>query len=181
MYATATLFLLFLLAFIFHKSNAFSCPSAGGKYVNPDDYRSYYVCSNRCYKLEYCVSPTIYFTRTNQACMPEPPDWRTRFDLSGQFRSPEQSDTFIRQEGYSIYITHETSTTHYSLIARYINETQAIGIQTVRRLVNNCIAVFNVRIVATGNREYCSYETLYPYSSICDLPGNYTGSYCKTY
>jgi hypothetical protein len=176
MYAT-----LFLLAFIIHGSSAFSCPSDSGVYVNPDDYRSYYVCSNRCYKLDYCISPKIYFTRANQTCIPDPPDWKTRFDLSGQFKSAEKTDIFIRQEGYKIYISHETSATHYALISRYINETHAIGIQTVRQLVNNCIVVFNARIVATGNRAYCYYETLHPYSPMCDLPKNYSGNYCKTY
>lgn len=172
---------LFLVGFIFRIVSTFSCPSSYGTYVNPDDYRSYYVCSNFCYRVEYCSWPTIYFTRINQTCVPEPPNWQTRYDLSGQFKSAENSDTFIRQEQYSVYISHETSTTHYTVIARYINETHAVGIQTAHRLVNKCTVVFNVRIVATDTKAYCYYETLHPYSSACDLPPNYSGNYCKTY
>jgi hypothetical protein len=172
---------LFLLAFLIHKINAFSCPNDNGMYVNPDDYRSYYVCTNRCAKLANCVSPTVYFTRTNQACVAEPPDWRTRFDLSGQFKSSDNTDVFVQQDKYQIFITHATNPTVFKAIARYINETHAVGIQTAQRLVNNCIAVFNIRIVATGIRAHCYYETLHPFSSRCDLPEDYSGNYCKTY
>ncbi|CAF4660129.1 unnamed protein product [Rotaria sp. Silwood1] len=168
---------LFLLAFIIRANNAFLCPSSNGTYVNPDDYRSYYVCSNYCYRIEYCLLPTIYFTRTNQSCVPEPPNWQTRYDLSGQFTSRENVDVFIQQQGYSLSISHETSTTHNTVIARYINETHAIGIQTVHRLLNHCITVFDARVVANGNREYCYYETFHPLSSICDFPENYSGNY----
>jgi hypothetical protein len=176
MYAT-----FFLLAFVIHQSDAFSCPNDNGMYVNPDDYRSYYVCSNRCSNLVSCVSPKIYFTRTNQTCVPEPPDWRTRYDLSGQFKSSDNTDVFIKQDGYQVYITHQTASTVFTVIARYINETHAIGIETAQRLVNNCIAVFDVRIVATGIGAHCFYETLHSFSSKCDLPDNYSGNYCKTY
>jgi len=172
---------LFLVAFVVHTVNTFSCPSSNGTFVNPDDYRSYYVCSNFCYQLAYCYSPTVYFTRVNQTCIPEPPNWQIRYNLSGQFKSGGNSDTFIRQEGYSVYISHETSTTHYKLIARYINETHSIGIQTAYQLMNKCTVVFNVRIVATNTKAFCYYETLHPYSSKCDLPENYSGNYCKTY
>ncbi|CAF2496689.1 unnamed protein product [Rotaria sp. Silwood2] len=172
---------LFLVTFIIRANDAFLCPSSNGVYVNPDDYRSYYVCSNYCYRLEYCVSPAIYFTRTNQTCVPEPPNWQTRYDLSGQYKSTENADVFVQQQGYSVYITHETSTTHYTLIARYINETHAIGIQTVHQLVNHCITVFDVRIVATGNGAHCYYGTFHPLSSKCDLSEKYSGNYCKKY
>ena len=172
--------LLFLVSFI-SLSDAFICPTSNGSYVNPDDYRSYYVCSNRCSIIEYCKLPGIYFTRRNQTCVSEPPDWRTRFDISGSFKIGGSSDVFIQQTGYSIYISRETISTHSKILARYINETHAVGIETVHRLMNNCIAVFNVRVIATGNRAYCYYGTLHPFSSRCDLPGNYPEDYCKTY
>ncbi|CAF3928241.1 unnamed protein product [Rotaria sordida] len=172
---------VFLLVFIIRANNAFFCPSPNGTSVNPDDYRSYYVCTNYCYRLEYCLSPTIYFTRINQSCIPEPPDWRTRYDLSGQFKSNENTGVFIQQQGYTVTISHETSTAHYLLIARYINETHAIGIQTIHRLVNHCIVVLDVRIVATNNRAHCFYGTFHPLSSKCDLPETYSGNYFLFY
>ena len=172
---------IFLVAFICHTIDAFSCPSPNGTYINPDDYRSYYVCSNFCYQLEYCSPPSVYFTRINQTCIPEPPNWQARYNLTGQYKSAENTDTFIRQDKYSVYISHETSTTQHTLIARYINETHAIGIQTAHRLTNKCTVVFNVRIVATDTKAYCYYGTLHPYSSKCDLLINSSENYCKTY
>jgi Chitin binding Peritrophin-A domain len=173
--------LLLFLVCLTSLVDAFVCPTSNGTYVNPDDYRSYYVCSNRCPNIEYCKVPEIYFTRINQTCVPEPPNWRTRFDISGSFRLGGNADVFIQQNGYNVYISHETTSTHSKILARYINETHAIGIETVHRLMNNCIAVFNARIIGTGNRAYCYYGTLHPFSSRCDLPQNYSRDYCKTY
>lgn len=173
--------LFFLLVSVIPLVDAFVCPTFNGTYVNPDDYRSYYVCSNRCSNIQYCKLPGIYFTRTNQTCIPEPPDWRTRFDLSGSFRQGGNADVFIQQTRYNVYISRETLLIHSNIHARYVNETHAIGIETIHQLTNNCIAVFNARVIATGNRAFCYYGSLHPFSSQCDLPGNYSGNYCKTY
>ena len=159
----------------------FSCPRANGTYINSADYRSYYECSNYCPRLIYCLSSQSYFSRTNQVCAVEPTDWTPNFDLTGQFKFDEITDIFVRQEGYNVFITYNTPTTRYFLRARYINQTHAMGIQTAHRRINNCIIVFNVRIVATGNKAYCYGENLYPLSTLCDLPNNYSGNYCKVY
>ena len=173
--------ILFLLVVSISSVRTFSCPNLSGSYVNPDDYRSYYVCSNRCWKREQCSLPGIYFTRINQTCVPEPADWRPRFDISGSFKSGGSADVFIQQTGYNLYISEETISTQSIIIARYINETHALGIQTVHRLMNHCIAVFNARVIAMGNRAHCFYGTFHPYSSQCDLRTNYSGDYCKIY
>jgi hypothetical protein len=101
-YLICILIPLVILSSLARTTVGFSCSKSNGRFVNPDDYWSYYNCSNNCYSFEYCPSPKAYFSRIDQLCAVEPTDWQPRFDLSGQFRSDSKSGVFVRQDGYNV-------------------------------------------------------------------------------
>lgn len=173
--------LLSVLSIIFPVLNGFSCPKSDGKFVNPHDYRSHYICSKYCPRLEYCSPSTAYFSRTREACGPEPTDWVPSFDLSGQFTMNEITDVFVQQDGYNVIMVYETPTTRSVLRARYVNRTHAIGVRTALRLINNCVLVFDARVVANNHRSYCYYGSLHSLSTRCDLLELESENFCRTY
>jgi len=148
--------------------SSFQCSRANGSYVNPDNYRTYYSCSNYCPTLLSCASHHEFYSRVKQTCVPEPADWQPRFDLTGSHGSPHT--VFVRQDGYNVFYTIDTQDTDQTFIGRYVNETQVVGITWTLRKVNNCIYGFDAHMSVTANKAYCYTETLHMFSSKCGLP-----------
>lgn len=159
--------LLISLILMKNASTIFQCPAASGFYVNPDNYRSYYSCSNYCPSLLNCESHLDFYSRTQQICLPEPTEWQPRFDLTGSHGSPHPY--FLRQDGYNVFYTIDASDVEQTFIGRYINETQVIGIVWALRKVNNCVYSFDAAIRVTANKAYCYKDTLNNFSSKCGL------------
>lgn len=158
------------------------CPTGNGTFVNPDDYRSYYVCKDFYPQLNYCSSPVAYYSRIEQKCKPEPTDWRPTFDLTGSYQTTiYPSIVFIRQDGYNVFFTRDTSTEDVTFIGRYINTTHIIGMETMVQKINNCVINYNVQMRVTNNKSYCVQNNLHPFSSKCGL--NILNSFngCYTY
>jgi hypothetical protein len=145
----------------------FQCPRANGSYVNPDDYRTYYACSNYCPSLLSCASSLDFYSRTKQACLPEPTEWQPRFDVTGSHGTTQT--VFVRQDGYNVFYTSDTQDTEQTFIGRYINETQIVGMVWALRKINNCMYSFNAQMSVTAGKAYCYKDTLHAFSSKCGL------------
>jgi hypothetical protein len=159
--------LLISLALISNVATTFRCPTANGSFVNPENYRSYYSCSNYCPSLLNCASHLDFYSRTQQTCQPEPTEWQPHFDLTGSHGTPHS--VFVRQDGYNVFYTVDTPDTDQTFIGRYINETQVVGIVWAVRKINNCMYSFDAEMQVTANKAYCYKDTLNKFSSKCGL------------
>ncbi|CAF3492663.1 unnamed protein product [Rotaria sp. Silwood1] len=173
--------ILVLLCFII-RTNAFDCPNSTAIYTNPDDYRSFYVCNKYCPRLEYCISPNLYFSSNDQNCSVEPNNWIPRYYLTGTVQPLDEfgCQVHIRQDGYQLFATCDNSTISETYTGRYVNEIHVQGIHLRRTLATNCINVFNFQIIASADRKYCATDSLHPQSSLCDLSYPYEYTYCQT-
>jgi hypothetical protein len=157
---------LISLILISNVATTFQCPTANGSFVNPDNYRTYYSCSNYCPNLISCASHLDFYSRTEQACLPEPTGWQPHFDLTGAHTS---NTVFVRQDGYNVFYTIDSSDTEQTFIGRYVNETEVVGIVWALHKINNCVYSFNAQMRVTANKAYCYKDTLNTFSSKCGL------------
>ena len=175
--------LILVLINLIVRINAFNCVTSKNMSINPMDYRSYYMCANRCPSLKYCQPPRVYFSEESGSCIPEPDNWIPRYYLSGTVQPNRRilSIQYVRQDGYEVIWTYDDPWKSETFTGRYVNEIKIQGILLRRVLATNCINVFNVEMNATADRSFCAVQYFHPQSALCDFSSlSQSFNYCQT-
>lgn len=152
---------------------SYNCPTANGTARNDNDYRSYHVCTNQCDRLHYCPNPNEYFTVIQEKCQNSNLDWVPAYDLTGiQSLVPLVQPRYIQQSNYDLNWVSETKTHKFTFIGRYINETHAVGTETILSYMKKCILIQDIQLTARNTRSFCVTARRNPYSMSCSTPSN---------
>ncbi|CAF1478041.1 unnamed protein product [Adineta steineri] len=161
---------------------SYSCAQTNGTFKNDDDFRSYYVCTNYCDRLEYCTKTTEYYSSLERICKTDGFLWIPAYSLTGvQEVTPNVQYRHFQQSNYDLYWSSETKNHQFTFTGRYINETQVVGTEIILSLKNKCILVRDVQLTVKGTKSFCTTNIENRYSMKCELPPNYAFSGCINY